>query len=133
MLAPKTLINSSPARLETTTVPGPQIARPNACRMMPNPSVLTTQANPGLPAKGRTPTRNNTVPTTAMTSKAAAMPANCCTVEPDTCIAARLVEPDIRISTLICTNAPTETKSPWAKFSVRVVVKVMLKPSATSA
>jgi hypothetical protein len=30
-------------------------------------------------------------------------------------------------------NAPAETNSPCEKFSVLVVVNVMLKPSATSA
>ncbi|MCY1212791.1 hypothetical protein D9M72_245380 [compost metagenome] len=52
---PNMRITVSPTGAGTTTGFGPQMARPTLCRMTPKPSVLMTQAMPGRPANGRTP------------------------------------------------------------------------------
>ena len=97
--------------------------------------MLITQAMPGRPANGRTPSTYSSQPRAPITPSAASS-ANSCAPEPGTA-SPKVVElsglPSTRNSALMPMNAPAETNSPCEKFSVLVVVNVMLKPSATSA
>ena len=69
--APSTRMTSSPSGEGRLTGAGAQTTSARLCRMMPKPMVLITQDMPGLPAKGRTATRNRMMPMAPMATPTA--------------------------------------------------------------
>ena len=134
MPAPPRRMTPSPSGEGIAIEPGPQTASAVFCTMMPKPIVLITQAIPEAPKKGRTAVKYSSAPnppsTATVATSASAYRGSVTSTAAST---PPWPLPAIRSSAATATKDPATRNSPWPKFSVFVVVWVMLKPSATRA